>query len=114
MGLWMIQSIRRELNTEYSFAQLESLAREADQFKSRVDVNDESFLAPKSMMEAVRAFCRKTEQPVPETVGEVVQCIYGSLADCYAASIQELEALTHRSYTAVNIVGGGSKDSYIN
>ena len=65
-------------------------------------------------MEAVRAFCRKTEQPVPETVGEVVQCIYGSLADCYAASIQELEALTHRSYTAVNIVGGGSKDSYLN
>lgn len=114
MGLWMIQSIRRELNKEYSFAQLESLAREADQFKSRVDVNDESFLAPKSMMEAVRAFCRKTEQPVPETVGEVVQCIYGSLADCYAASIQELEALTHRSYTAVNIVGGGSKDSYLN
>ena len=70
MGLWMIQSIRRELNKEYSFAQLESLAREADQFKSRVDVNDESFLAPKSMMEAVRAFCRKTEQPVPETVGK--------------------------------------------
>ena len=65
MGLWMIQSVRHELNDAYSFGQLCQLAEEADAFPSRVDVNDESFLAPDSMIEAVKDYCKNTNQPIP-------------------------------------------------
>lgn len=77
MGMWMIQSIRRELsgipyvsgkggqkvgNTKgISFAEPEEAARNADSFESIVDVNDETFLAPDSMNGAVKEYCRKTE-----------------------------------------------------
>ncbi len=101
----MIQSIRRELNKEYSFAQLESLAREADQFKSRVDVNDEKLSGSQSMMEAVRCVLPKNGAACSGDCGEVVQCIYGSLADCYAASIQELEALTSKLRRSISWAG---------
>ena len=114
MGLWMLQSIRREAREGTSFAALEQAARDAGEFPSRIDVNHPSFLAPESMGEAVRSLCRETGQPVPATLGELAACVYHSLAQSYARSIQELSALTGKSYTAVNVVGGGSRDSYLN
>ena len=66
------------------------------------------------MGEAVRDACRETGQPVPQTLGELAACVYHSLVHSYAQSVQELSALTGREYTAVNIVGGGSRDGYLN
>ncbi len=114
MGLWMIQSIRRELGKQYSFAQLEAMAQEARDFASRVDVNDNAFLAPASMIDAVKDACTRTGQPAPQTVGELMQCVYQSLAECYARAVKELAALTGRDFTAIHIVGGGSKDDTLN
>lgn len=129
MGLWMVQSIRRELNgvsyvkgggslpagkEKISFDELETAARAADRFESIVDVNDGAFLAPDSMAEAVRENCRKTRQAVPATVGELMRCVYRSLAECYAKTVDDLSRLTGGSYTGIHIVGGGSKDGYLN
>lgn len=129
MGLWMIQSIRRELNgTAYvagkdvrpagdqiwSFQELSQAAEAAADFPSVVDVNDSRFLAPENMSDAVRAFCRERGQPVPRTVGELMQCVYRSLSLCYRDAVRELSGLTGRRYTAIHIVGGGCQDSYLN
>lgn len=129
MGLWMIQSIRRELNgTAYvtgkaagpagdrtwSFQELAQAAEEASDFPSAVDVNDPRFLSPESMSGAVRESCREQGQPVPQTVGELMQCVYRSLALCYGNAVRELSELTGRRYTALHIVGGGCQDAYLN
>ena len=114
MGLWMLQSVRRELNNEYSFNRLCELAAQAGDFPSRVDVNDGRFLAPDSMIEVVKGYCAETAQPVPETVGQLTCCIYQSLAESYGRAVQELEEITGRTYSRIHIVGGGSKDTYLN
>ncbi len=129
MGLWMIQSIRRELNgTEYvagreskyksdrqwSFGELAEEAKKAEGFASVVDVNHQSFLAPASMIDAVQDYCENTGQQVPESIGELMQCVYKSLALCYKESIIRLSSLTNRLYTSIHIVGGGCQDTYLN
>ena len=114
MGLWMLQSIRREAGPDLSFDALERAAREEEGFPSRVDVNHSCFLAPDNMGEAVRALCRQTGQPEPGSLGELASCVYHSLAESYAASVKELSVLTGKRYTAVNVVGGGSRDGYLN
>lgn len=129
MGLWMIQSIRRELNGEtyvvgrgtrstagraWSYADLEAEARGAAAFASVVDVDDSRFLSPASMTEAVKTACAESGQPVPATVGELMQCVYHSLAHSYRRATEELSRLTGKTYTSLNIVGGGSKDGYLN
>ncbi|MEG2672232.1 MAG: rhamnulokinase [Ruthenibacterium sp.] len=114
MGLWMIQSVRRNLDKKYSFADLEQMAQDCADFESVVDVNDASFLAPENMIQAVSDFCAKTNQPLPRSIGETMLCVYRSLAKNYAESIQKLQKITGKTYTAVNIVGGGSKDGYLN
>ena len=117
MGLWMTQNLRREMAENGQlpgFGELSRLAREAADFPGRVDVDDPSFMAPESMSAAVRAYCERTGQPVPQSPGELLSCVYHSLAQCYAQSVRQLERLTGRSFQAVHIVGGGSQDAYLN
>ena len=139
MGLWMIQSIRRELNQveyvegkggdakkeallkisdyepgrKYSFAELEMMARGAAQYNVTIDVNEQRFLNPESMIGEVLA-AAAAEGEAPSTIGELMQCVYNSLAECYAAAISTLSFITGKTYTSINIVGGGSKDKYLN
>ena len=116
MGLWMIQSVKKELaaaGEAYSFAELCRMASH-ETIKSIVPCNDDVFLAPESMTEAVKAYLREAGQEVPETAGALAAVIYNSLAQCYKETVEELEAITGRTYQAVNIVGGGSNAEYLN
>ena len=114
MGLWMIQSVRHEVNDAYSFAEICAMAEEAKDFPSRVEANDECFLSPDNMTEEVKDYCRRTGQKVPETLGEIATVIYTSLAECYAKTARELEEMTGRTYSRIHIVGGGSNAGYLN
>lgn len=114
MGLWMIQSVRHELDDLYSFAQLCRMAEESREFPSRVDVNDKGFLAPENMTEAIRNACRMGNQPIPNTPGELAAVIYESLSDSYSRTIEEIEGITGKHYDTIYIVGGGSNASYLN
>lgn len=114
MGLWMIQSVRHETGDAYSFAQLCDMAEEVRAFPSRVDVNDQCFMAPDNMTEEIKDYCKRTNQQVPETIGEVATVIYQSLAECYAEMFDKLEEITGNKFAAVNIVGGGSNADYLN
>ena len=99
-----------EKGRKYSFADLENAAKAASAFAGRVNANDTRFFSPESMIAEVLA----AADVKPATVGELMQCVYASLADCYAKMIRSLSDLTGKSYTSVNIVGGGSKDGYLN
>ena len=129
MGLWMIQSIRRELNgvdyvhgkenrvkaeRQWSFPDLIEEAKWGEGFPSIIDVNRDCFLAPKSMIQAIRQECARTNQQIPNTVPEIMQCVYSSLSLCYRDAIASLELLTGKKYTSINIVGGGCQDNYLN
>lgn len=114
MGLWMIQCIKKEYNDKYSFTDFVDEAKKAEGFDSTVEVNDLSFFAPDSMINAVKDYCKKTGQKVPETVGEVVRTVYVSLAKCYKASADEIEKLTGKKFNKINIVGGGCQNVMLN
>ncbi len=113
MGLWMIQSVKKEFAEDLSFAQICEMASK-ETISSIVDCNDDCFLAPKSMIKAVQDFCRGTGQQVPETVGEISSVIYNSLAKCYGDTVKEIEEITGKKYSTIYVVGGGSNAGYLN
>ncbi len=114
MGLWMIQSVRRELPEKYSYAELCKMAEEVSDFPTVIDVNDQSFLAPDSMIEAIQEYCRKHDQAVPKTPGELAAVIYQNLARSYGETVWEIEELTGKTYDKIHVVGGGSNADYLN
>lgn len=113
MGLWMIQSVKKELDNRYSFAELCEMAAK-ETISSIVDCNDDCFLAPKSMTGAVKNACLESGQAVPETPGQLAAVIYNSLAVCYGKTLEEIEEVTGRHYDCIHIVGGGANAEYLN
>ena len=93
MGLWMIQSVKKEIGGDLGFGEICEMASKCD-IASLVDCNDNRFLAPDNMTEEVRSACRETGQQVPQGVDQV--------------------AVTGRKFDCVHIVGGGSNAEYLN
>ena len=112
MGLWMIQSVRKEYGDQLTYDEIATLAAK-ETLTSIVDCMDEAFLAPASMTEAVREACRKTGQEIPEGLPQLAWVIYNSLAKCYGDTIREIERVTSCVREDVFIMGGGSLSSIL-
>lgn len=113
MGMWMINSARKELEPDMSFTEICSGAA-GETISSIVDANADRFLAPRSMVEEVQQACRKSNQQVPEGMYQIAAVIYNSLAACYANTVQEIEEITGKYFPCINIVGGGANAAYLN
>lgn len=113
MGLWMIQSVKKEFEEDLSFAEICERASK-ENIASIVDCNDDCFFAPQSMIKAVQDFCTNTNQQVPQTVGEISAVVYNSLAYCYGETVKEIEAITGNTYDTIYVVGGGANAGYLN
>lgn len=108
MGLWLIQSVKRELKDKFSFATLSAMAR-CKSGAGLIDVNDNRFLSPKSMIEEIK---RATGRNI--STASIMRVIYDSLAKSYAEALEELEKSTGKKYSTLNIIGGGSRDALLN
>ncbi len=113
MGLWMIQSVKKEIGGDLGFGEICEQASKCT-IPSIVDANDDRFMAPENMTEEVKKACADTNQQVPEGLAEVASVIYNSLAQCYAKTIGELESITGQKYDCIHIVGGGANADYLN
>ncbi len=113
MGLWILQSIHKELDGLYGFGQMAQMAESADGYPGRIDVNDNRFLAPKEMLWEISSALKENGFANP-TLTELLSCVNHSLADCYAKAISDLEKMVGRKFTSVNIVGGGCQNEYLN
>lgn len=113
MGLWMIQSVRKEIAADQSFGEICEAASKMT-IQSLVDCNDDRFLAPANMTLEVQKACEESGQQVPQGIAEVASVIYNSLARCYADTIAEIADMTGSKYDSIHVVGGGANAAYLN
>jgi len=109
MGCWLFQECRRSWQQEgrdLSFAEMEELAAKCEALRFRIDPKSEAFLAPGGMPKRI-ADAAAERGPRPETPGEIVRCVYDSLALCVRDELRVLEKLRGVKYPALHIVGGG-------
>ncbi|MBR0112929.1 MAG: rhamnulokinase [Clostridia bacterium] len=116
IGLWLIQESRRHWNRhggDYSYADLEKEALASKPFACFIDPDCPDFIAPGNIPQRIRDFCARTGQHVPESVGEIMRCIYESLALKYKDTYAKLEICTGKTYPEIHIIGGGTKDTLL-
>jgi len=115
-GLWLIQESRRHWQRRgqsFSYAELERLALEAPPFKCFIDPDAPEFVPHGNIPQRVREFCEKKGQYIPQTVGEIMRCIYESLALKYRLTFEKLMDCTGKNYPVIHIIGGGTKDTLL-
>ena len=90
------------------------MMKEEIPFRSLVNPNDSSFDNPENMQEAICGYCRRTQQPVPESVGQFVRCIFESLAFSYRKVLDILKRMSPFPIECLHVIGGGAKNDFLN
>ncbi len=109
-GLWIVQQCRaqwRREGHEWSWDHLVHLAEQAPSMEAIFDTDDPSLTAPPNMPQAIRDYCKRTSQPIPDTEGAIIRCALESLALRYRLVFGYLEQLVGRQINTIHMVGGG-------
>lgn len=117
MGLWLIQECRRDWERQgrkYGWDEIVAAARAAEPLRSVIDPDYGEFFAGGDMVRKIQGFCRRTDQPIPETVGQISRCVYESLALKYRWAMERLEEIKGQPLEQLNIVGGGIQNKLLN
>ena len=116
MGMWLFQNIRKNINvgaddlgSPITYDEMMNMARDCKEFEY-INTNAPEFLAPENMIEAIKEHLKNDSMPVEA----VINSVYHSLAKAYTDAVCEIEKISKKSINTINIVGGGSKDKYLN
>ena len=115
-GMWLYERCRLEWPDDIkqlSHPELQGQAMTVEPFRSLINPDDQLFAAPKSMIEAIQQYCRNTQQPVPETPGEICRCIFDSLALRYRQVFEWLKEFASFDLNVLHVIGGGSLNKYL-
>ena len=115
-GLWLEQESKRQWEREgekFTFGELSEMAKKAEPLKCLIDVDSPEFIAPGNMPERIRDYCAKTGQYVPQTKGEVIRCIFDSLALAYRRTLVRINELQGVNAPYIHIVGGGTQEAVL-
>lgn len=112
MSSWFIQESKRyykEHGNDYSFSELGALAEEAKPFQFLFNPDEKVFYDPGNIPKKIQKYCMDHYGKQPETVGEIIRCIYESLAFKFRLTIEQLEQASGKELPVINMMGGGSK-----
>ena len=116
-GMWLYERCRKEWPEEVqklSHPELQGSAMQVEAFRSLINPDDALFANPASMIEAIRQYCKGTDQYVPETPAEICRCIFDSLALRYKQVFGYLVEMASFPIEVLHIIGGGSLNKYLN
>lgn len=114
-GMWLLEGCRKKWGErDVSYEALIQEAERTPAFRSLIFPDDPLFLNPPDMLIAIQEFCRCTNQPIPETRGQFVRCIFESLALRYRQVIEEINRLIDQKINVLHVVGGGSQNAFLN
>ncbi len=115
-GLWLIQELKRDFakkGESYSYNQLETFAKESQAFKCFLDPDSPALSRHGNLIDKIKSYCVDTNQAVPETVGEIVRCVYESLALKYRYALNQISSCIGKEFDSLNLLGGGTKDGFL-
>lgn len=117
VGLHIIQAVRRELAREgrnYTWDEIVEMAQGYSSDVPLLNPNDDSFFNPRSMIRSIEDYYRRTGQQGNQSIPALTRSIYESLAHSYRCVFDQISQITGKTYTTIHIVGGGSKNRFLN
>jgi len=112
-GMWLLERCRLKWG-DAPYEVINAEAHDSEAFRSIINPDDPAFANPDDMEEAIKSYCREHGEPVPETRGQVVRCIYESLALRYRQVLDKLRVLTNTRFECLHVIGGGSRNEMLN
>ncbi len=114
MGMWIMQECRRQWGEHHSWNEIEAEAKKAKPFRSLINPNDNLFFSGGQMIEKIQKYCKNTNQPIPQSIGEITRTVFESLALKYTIVLESLSEIKGKQVQGLNITGGGIRNRFLN
>lgn len=117
MGLWILESCRAEWKGrgfDLDYDALLGRVKEIEDNSVLIFPDDPRLFNPPSMLDAVAEQMRERGERVPVEPHALAKTILDSLALRYTSVLKTIESLTNRRIGGVHVVGGGSRNDYLN
>ncbi len=118
MGTWLVQNLKQKWEAEdgsvFSWEKLMLMAKGGEGFSAFIDPDHDSFFNPADMESAVKTFCKRTGQKVPESRGTILRVCFESLALKYKLINEKIEKASGAKNSSVCVIGGGAKNDLFN
>lgn len=113
-GLWLLERCRKEwTDAPKDVAQIVADCQEAPALQSVINPDDPSFANPSSMVNAIKEYCEKTGQHVPQDYKEMARCIFESLALRYREVLGYLKEMAPFEIEKLHVIGGGTYNEFL-
>ena len=116
-GMWLVEQCRKVWKAqgrEYSYTEMTAMAEEAEPYAGRIHPDDARFANPQDMDREIRAALAEEGYPTPVGDGEVLSCIYHSLAERYGEVLEMLREFAPFEIERLHVIGGGSANQLLN
>jgi rhamnulokinase len=114
MGLWLLQQSRSVWGTcDYSYSRLVEMATSAEPFSAFINPDDNRFLNPPDMPNAIREYCKSTKQKAPEGIAGISRIILEGLALKYRYTLDQLREISPNPIEKIYIIGGGVQNELL-
>jgi sugar (pentulose or hexulose) kinase len=113
-GLFTLQECQKEWSAESTAETYEELIKKAEKedFNSRIDPEDTSFLTAENMTQKIIEYCKKTNQAVPVNHQQIFIAIINGIAEKYKEATAVVERLCNQRINNILMVGGGAKNQF--
>ena len=116
-GMWLLEQCRKvwkAAGREYTYAEMVDMAKASESYAGRIHPDDPRFANPADMDAEIRRALAESGQPVPQSDGEMIRCIYRSLACRYKEVLDMLRGFAPFPIEKLHVIGGGSANAYLN
>lgn len=116
-NMWLVQEnvrLWKKFGQQRDWEAWRILAEQAPAFQAFIDPDAPDFLIPPDMPAAIREYCMRTGQPVPQTEGAILRVCFESLAMKYRYVLRQLTLLTGEQPEHFHIIGGASRNRLLN
>ena len=117
MGMWIIQQCQEEWARQKHRVNWDEIIESANQVPPHqyfIDLENPVFYNAGDMVKKVQGYCKNTNQPIPQTIGEISRCVFESIVFRYRLTLEQLEIVTGKKINALRIVGGGGQNRLLN
>lgn len=117
MGMWIVNHLKDKWETEghkLTFKNLEKKALLSEPYRCFIDPDEQIFHQSNDMVKNIQDYCIRTKQNPPETIGQIMRCVYESLAFKYRYVLEKMEETIGYPIHKIVMLGGGSRSDMLN
>jgi rhamnulokinase len=116
-GMWLVEQCRKKWiaqGHDYSYDEMTKMAQSAKDYAGRINPDDPRFANPADMEAEISKALTENGYTAPNGAGEMLSCIYHSLAERYREVLDMLQEVAPFKIEKLHVIGGGSANDLLN